>query len=80
MEDYTLPAEVTVVGLPEPVEVTVVDLPEPLAVTVVDHRPFFSTPLDDYTVTEGLLLLIFMILFINWLGRALKEGFAWLKS
>lgn len=73
-EELTLTAEGT------STETIVLDLPEPLAVTVVDHRPFLSTPLDDYTVTEGLLLLIFMILFINWLGRALKEGFAWLKS
>ena len=66
--------------LTSPVEVTVVGLPEPVAVTVIDHRPFLSTPLNDYTVTEGLLLLIGVILFINMLGRALKEGFAWLKS
>ena len=59
-------------------EVAVVELPEPVAVTVIDHRPFFSTPLDDYTVSEGLLLLIAVILFLNLLGRALKEGFSWL--
>ena len=59
-------------------EVIVIDMPEPVAVTVVDHRPFLSTPLDDYTVSEGLLLLIVVILFLNLLGRALKEGFSWL--
>ena len=59
-------------------EVVVVDLPEPVAVTVIDHRPFLYTPLDDYTVSEGLLLLIVVILFLNMLGRALKEGFSWL--
>lgn len=72
--------ELTLVNEETGEEVTVVEVTEPLAVTVVDHRPFLSTPLNDYTVTEGLLLLIGVILFINMLSRALKEGFAWLKS
>lgn len=43
----------------------------------VDH-PFLSTPLDDYTVTEGLLLLILLVLVLKWIGQAIKEGFYWL--
>lgn len=42
------------------------------------ERPFLSTPLDEYTVTEGLLLLIVLILFFGKIGQALKEGFFWL--
>lgn len=28
------------------------------AAQVVDSRPFLTTPLDDYTVTEGMLLIL----------------------
>ena len=47
-------------------------------VTVVDDRPFMTTPLDDYTVTEGLLLMILVILVIKIIAGAIKEGFYWL--
>ena len=60
------------------VDDTGTELTEPVAVTVIDHRPFLSTPLNDYTVIEGLLLLIVLILFFQMLGRTLKEGFSWL--
>lgn len=43
----------------------------------IDH-PFMTTPLDDYTVTEGLLLLILLVLVLKWIGQAIKEGFYWL--
>ena len=42
------------------------------------ERPFLSTPLNEYTVTEGLLLLLLLF----HVGRAIlgkvKEGFSWL--
>ena len=47
-------------------------------VTVVDDRPFMTTPLDDYTVTEGLLLLILGVIIIKIVADAIKEGFYWL--
>ena len=47
-------------------------------VTVVDDRPFMTVPLDDYTVTEGLLLMILVILVIKIIAGAIKEGFYWL--
>lgn len=33
-------------------------------IVIVEHRPFMTTPLDDYTVQEGLTLLIFVLLLI----------------
>lgn len=48
------------------------------SVIVESDRPFLSTPLDDYTVTEGLLLIIALILVLRWIGQAIKEGFYWL--
>ena len=47
-------------------------------VTIVDDRPFMTTPLDDYTVAEGLLLLILFVLVIKIFADAIKEGFYWL--
>lgn len=41
-------------------------------------RPFLTTPLNEYTVTEGLLLLILLILVINWVVKIVKGGFSWL--
>ena len=41
-------------------------------------RPFLSTPLNEFTVTEGLLLLILVVLVIKILIDIVKEGFFWL--
>lgn len=47
-------------------------------VVTFEDRPFLSTPLNEYTVTEGLLLLILLF----YVGRSImgwiKEGFFWL--
>lgn len=34
-------------------------------VYIKEDRPFFTTSIDEYTVTEGLLLLLFVITFLN---------------
>lgn len=41
------------------------DTPITDTIYVKEDRPFFTTPLNDYTVTEGLLLLLFVITFLN---------------
>ena len=46
--------------------------------TEEDPRPFLTTPLDEYNVTEGLLLCILLCLFFKCLVRIVKEGFYWL--
>lgn len=46
----------------------------------VSERDFLTTPLDQFTVTEGLLLLIVLILIFKELAKELKEGFYWLLS
>ena len=68
-EENVVIAETTVV-LDEPVEVILVD--------VSDERSFMSTPLNDYTVTEGLLLLILIMMIVKLVAKAVKEGFRWL--
>ena len=44
----------------------------------VPDRPFFTTPFEEYTVTEGLLLLLVVLLVIRWIIGMLKGGFSWL--
>lgn len=47
-------------------EVTELDETESVSETTeVSDRPFLSTPLDDYTVTEGLLLVIALVLIFK---------------
>ncbi len=42
-------------------------------------RPLFTTPFSDYTVTEGLLLLLLLCLVAQSCIRMLKGGFSWLR-
>lgn len=57
--------------VPEEVTGELVELTE-------DPRPFLTTPFAEYTVTEGLLLAVFLCLFFSALVRIIKEGFYWL--
>lgn len=50
---------------------------EPVEIVEVD-RPFLTTPLNEYTVTEGLLLLILLFLVGRSVMGWIKEGFYWL--
>lgn len=45
---------------------------------VLDH-PAMTTSFQDYTVTEGLLLLLLLGAFAVACARMLKEGFSWLR-
>ena len=47
-------------------------------VQTLDH-PAFTTPFEDYTVTEALLLLLLFYLFMNSLFRMWKGAFSWLN-
>ncbi len=50
-----------------------------LVVQIVEGpRPFLSTPFEEYTVTEGLLLAVLLCLFVSALVKIIKEGFYWL--
>jgi len=44
----------------------------------VEH-PMLTTPFEDYTVTEGLLLLLFLSVVAAACVKLLKGGFAWLR-
>ena len=70
IEEENVVVEETTVMLDEPVEVILVD--------VSYDRNFMTTPLNDYTVTEGLLLLILIMMIVKFVAKAVKEGFRWL--
>lgn len=55
----------------------VLDRLETLQLTV--EHPALTTPFEDYTVTEGLLLLLFLSVFVMACVKLLKGGFAWLR-
>ena len=70
IEEENVVVEETTVMLDEPVEVILVD--------VSYDRNFMTTPLNDYTVTEGLLLLILIMMIVKFVAKAVREGFRWL--
>lgn len=44
----------------------------------LDH-PLMTTSFQEYTVTEGLLLLLLLSAFVAACARMLREGFSWLR-
>lgn len=57
---------------------TETDTTEVVEVVVFEDRPFLTTPLNEYTVTEGLILLILLFLVGRSVMGWIKEGFFWL--
>ncbi len=43
-------------------------------------RPLLTTPFEDYTVSEGLLLLLLLSAFLSVCCKLLRGGFQWLRS
>ena len=46
----------------------------------MDSHPMLTTPFENYTVTEGLLLLLLLSVFIAACTRMLRGGLSWLRS
>ena len=81
MEDEEPPVNDAVFNNGEPIEVVGMDKVLKHLETIqgtVDH-PALTTPFEDYTVTEALLLLLFLAAFIAACVKMLKGGFAWLR-
>lgn len=49
---------------------------ETLDTTMV--HPALDTPFEEYTVTEGLLLLLLVLIVVSWCVKMIKGGFSWL--
>lgn len=47
--------------------------------STADH-PLLETPFDEYTVTEGLLLILVLLIVVSWCVKMVKGGFSWLLS
>ena len=66
---------------PEPLEVAgtaeTLQILQEIRQEVTAH-PLLTTPFADYTVTEGLLLLLFLAVFLSWCGKMMRSGFSWL--
>lgn len=66
---------------PEPLEVAGTDetirLLETIQTQLTPH-PFLTTPFEEYTVTEGLLLLLVLAAFAGCCIKLLRRGFSWL--
>lgn len=64
-----------------PIEVVGMDMVLKRLETIqqTEDHPALTTPFEDYTVTEGLLLLLFLSVFVMACVKLLKGGFAWLR-
>lgn len=45
-----------------------------------DSKPLLTTPFEDYSVSEGLLLLLLLSLFLSACYKILRGGLQWLRS
>lgn len=54
------------------------ELIEVIAIEDPADHAFLTTDFAEYTVTEGLLLCILIVLIISSFARSIKEGFFWL--
>ena len=77
--EETVPEEV--LPDPDPLEIIGMDKLLTYAETIQQtlDRPALTTSFRDYTVTEGLLLLILLAAFAAACVRILKGGFQWLR-
>lgn len=51
---------------------------ETIETTAVPDHPFLTTDFSDYSVSEGLLLLLLLFAVISFCVKLLKGGFYWL--
>ena len=66
---------------PEPLEVAGTDEILTLLETIhqdLAPRPFLTTRFEDYSVAEGLLLLLLLWAFLSFCVKLIKGGFSWL--
>lgn len=66
---------------PEPLEVAGTEETQQILQEIrqeVTAHPLLTTPFEDYTVTEGLLLLLLLAVFLSWCGKMIRSGFSWL--
>lgn len=62
----------------EPVETVPPVETEIIAEVVEPERLLLTTPFEEYTVSEGLLLILVLLVVLSFCGRLLKGGLFWL--
>lgn len=84
-DELTLTPEEAAASSSEPVEEPATETPtedvtETVEVVEVtpESRPFMTTNFSDYTVTEGLLLIMVLLIFLHACIKVVKGGFSWL--
>lgn len=75
MEEYSLVEEISE-ALPEEEEQEVY---QGVYVVYDDSRPFLETKFSEYTVGEGLLLMLIVGLYLFALVKIIYSGFKWLR-
>lgn len=76
--EFVSPDQGDVLAIEDP-GTEMVEVVETTIVEVVDlDRPFMTTPFEEYSVLEGLLLLLVLISVIQMCIRIIKGGFWWL--
>lgn len=64
---------------PEVTEEPETSNPVSYEIMVLDEpRPFLTTNFSDYSVTEGLLLLLLLLAFVSGLYQIIRRAFSWL--
>ena len=63
---------------PDPAEEMAAAAEEVIETVGVTERPFMTTSFEEYTVVEGLLLVILLSLIVGWCLKLLRGGFSWL--
>lgn len=48
------------------------------SVQVLMDHPALETSFEDYTVTEGLFLILVILVVVSWCVKMVKGGFSWL--
>lgn len=75
------PGDLAVIKAIKGVETELVQISEQLAdMRLSESRPLLTTSFSDYTVTEGLLLLLLLSVFLSACYKLLRGGFQWLRS
>ncbi len=83
-EEEMIPAESVADDVPaEPVTVVEIAGVDQIAEVLqsmeqIENHPVMTTSFQDYTVTEGLLLLLLLLAVISVCVKILKGGFSWL--
>lgn len=67
-----------VLEVAELAEAVAQDNPQELTEVPMASESFLDKPFSEYTVSEGLLLIIVLLLLLSQLMRVVKGGFHWL--